>query len=264
MHDRSIITSAGNPLIKRIRGLDDRKMRRREGAFLVEGLQPVWRAVECGWDIEHLIVAPDLLREGPAKTMASELEEQGMAVSHVSPGLFRRLSERQGPSGMMAIVRTREAALEDMTGPLIALHRAHNPGNIGTIIRTADAAGFGGVVLLEDCADPFAPTAVKASMGSLFAMPVVAMSDVESFLKWSRDGSYQVCAITGGGERDIREQTWSERTVLLLGNEGDGLPEDLVTRADASVRIPMAGTAESLNLAAAAAIAMYEVQRTRL
>lgn len=262
-----LITSAANPVVKRVRLLADRKHRRREGAFVVEGPQPVWRAVAAGRAIEVLIVAPDLLANPDAARMVDDQESAGVRVARVSSDLFLRLSDRDGPAGLMAVVRGAIGGLDAFDPPadtvVVALHQPANPGNVGTIIRTADATGAGGVVLVGSSADPLAPASVKASMGSLFAVPVAHAADADALLTWAGTHDRPVYAVTGSGRRDHWDADYPPGTVLLLGSEGPGLPDDLAARCDDSVRIPMTGTAESLNLATAASVILYELARHR-
>jgi TrmH family RNA methyltransferase len=158
-----LISSAANPVVKRMRLLGDRKHRRREGAFVVEGAQPVWQAVEAGADVEVLVVAPALLGSRTAEMVAGQ-EAAGTRVARLTGELFARLSARDGPSGLAAIVRARVPGLASLPvtsdAVFVALHEVGNPGNLGTIIRTADAAGAAGVVLVGPAADPFDPAAV--------------------------------------------------------------------------------------------------------
>jgi TrmH family RNA methyltransferase len=241
-----VISSAANPLVKRVRALADRKHRRRESAFVVQGIQPVWQAVEAGADIDALIVAPDLLRHPGAVAMVAGQEASGVRVARLSGELFGRIADRDGPSGLAAIVRSAPRALADLavgTGSLFAaLHSAGNPGNVGTIIRTASAVGADGVILIGPSADPHDPIAVKASMGAIFTVPVALASSARGSVScWDAD--------------------LAPPLVVLLGSEGAGLPDDLLAAADLRVAIPMTGTAESLNLAVAAGVLLYEVRR---
>src|SRR5260370_31998638 len=180
-----VITSGANPLIKRVRLLADRRHGRREGAFVVRGVQPVWQAAEAGAEIEVLIVAPELLR-GPAVEMVAEQEARGIRVARLSAELFGRIGDRDSPAGLAAIVRKRATALGELAvrpdSVFAALHQVANPGNLGTIIRTADAAGAAGALLIGACTDPFDPAAVKASMGALFSVPVATSVPAGSFL----------------------------------------------------------------------------------
>ncbi len=259
-----LITSPANPLIKRLRLLGDRKHRRREGAFVVQGAQPVWQAVEAGADIEVLIVAPDLLRE-PAAAMVAEHEARGVTVARLSGPLFARIADRDGPAGLAAIVRRRLPALDELAvrpgSVFVALHEVANPGNLGTIIRTADAAGAAGVILLGRSTDPFDPTAVKASMGALFSVPVAAEPSPGAFLDWCHGNGVAVAVTSAAGAGTLWDASIQRPLAILLGSEGPGLPDDLLAAGDLRLRIPMTGTAESLNLAVATAILLYETWR---
>src|SRR4051812_13166958 len=255
-----LITSAANPVAKRIRLLADRRHRRREGAFVVEGIQPVWQAVEAGWEIETLVVAPELLAGSPALDM---VRAQDARVAYLSRDLFARLSDREGPSGLAAIVRIRSFTLESLSvapdSVFVALHGVGNPGNLGTIIRTLDAAGGSAGVLLDDTTDPYAPAAVKASMGAVFSVPVGATSS-PAFLTWAQAHGVTLVTTSGYATDSYWDVPYAAPLAVLLGSEGDGLPAELLA-AGTAVRIPMAGTAESLNLAVAAGLMMYEVRR---
>jgi RNA methyltransferase, TrmH family len=259
-----LITSAANPLIKRVRLLGDRRHRRREGAFVVQGAQPVWQAVEAGADIEVLITAPGLLRE-PAAEMVSEQEARGVRVARLSEQLFARIADREGPTGLAAIVRGRIPGLDELAvrqdAVFVALHEVANPGNLGTIIRTADAAGAAGVILIGPAADPFDPAAVKASMGALFSVPVAAEPSSSAFLGWCRQNGIAVAVTSAAGSGSMWNIEIPRPVAILMGSEGPGLPEDLLAAGDIRLKIPMTGTAESLNLAVATGILLYEARR---
>jgi len=260
-----VISSAANPLVKRVRALADRKHRRRESAFVVQGIQPVWQAVEAGAGIDVLIVAPDLLRHAGATAMVAAQEAAGVRVARWSGELFSRIADRDAPSGLAAIVRFAPAALADLAardGSLFAaLHSPGNPGNVGTIIRTASAVGCDGVILIGPSADQYDPAAVKASMGAIFTVPVATASSAAEFLDWTRQRGITVVATSARGSVSCWDAELPLPLVVLLGSEGTGLPDELITAADLRVAIPMTGTAESLNLAVAASVLLYEVRR---
>jgi RNA methyltransferase, TrmH family len=260
-----LITSAANPLVRRIRLLADRKHRRRESAFVVQGIQPVWQAVEAGADVEVLVVAPDLLRHAGAAAMVAEQESAGRPVARLSAALFTRLADREGPSGLAAIVRSAPRSLADLRpgqdAVFAALHEVGNPGNLGTIVRTASAAGAAGVILIGASADPHDPAAVKASMGALFTVPVATVATGEEFLRWAAGNGITVVATSGLAGLSIWDADLRPPLALLLGSEGAGLPADLLDGAGLRVAIPMTGTAESLNLAVAAGVSLYEIRR---
>jgi TrmH family RNA methyltransferase len=264
-NELAVISSAANPLIKRMRLLADRKHRRREGAFVVQGVQPVWQAVEAGADIEALIVAPDLLSQAATAAMVAQQQDRGIRVARISGALFARLADRDGPSGLAAIVRARAAALGDLRvlprSMFVALHEVGNPGNLGTIIRTADAAGAAGVVLIGQTTDPFDPAAVKATMGALFSVPVAHVPAADEFFAWTAEHGVTVAAAAAGAAGTFWDAELPVPLAILLGSEGSGLPASILARGDLQVRIPMTGTAESLNLAVAAGILMYEARR---
>lgn len=256
-----MISSAANPLIKRVRLLADRRHRRREGAFVALGIQPVWQAVEAGADIEVLITAPELLR-GRAVAMVAEAEALGVRVARVSGELFGRIADRDGPGGLAAIVRMRTTGIDQLaTAPdsvFVALHEVGNPGNLGAIIRTADAAGAAGVILIGASTDPYDPAAVKASMGAVFSVPVATAVTAGDFLRWVGDKGLHLAVTSANGSGTFWDTALRTPLVILLGSEGTGLPADLLAAGDLRLRIPMTGTAESLNLAVAAGILLYE------
>ena len=264
-----LITSGANPVVKRVRLLADRKHRRRAGAFVVEGTQLVWQAVEAGADVEILLVAPGLLgRSAAARRLTAMIagqEERGVRVARLSDEVFTRISGREGPSGLAAIVRRRLAGLAGLAaGPaavFVALHGIGNPGNLGTIIRTANAAGAAGVVLVGQTTDPFDPAAVKASMGALFTLPVAHAATPAEFFGWAAAAGVTVVTTSARAGQIFWDASYPRPLALLLGAEGAGLPSEVLARGDRQVQIPMSGTAESLNLAVAAGLLLYEVNR---
>jgi TrmH family RNA methyltransferase len=260
-----LISSSANPVVKRMRRLADRRHRAREGAFVVEGIQPVWQAVEAGADVELLVVAPELLAGSAAADMVAEQEAGGSRVVRLTAELFGRLSGRDGPSGLAAIVRGRPGRLASLrVGPrsvFVALHEVGNPGNLGTVVRTANAAGAAGVILLGQATDPFDPAAVRASMGAVFGVPVAHEPEAEAFFGWAGQHGVTVVTTSAGAGRSFWDVAYPRPLAFLLGAEGPGLPGEVLMRGQLPVRIPMTGTAESLNLAVAAALLLYEAQR---
>jgi TrmH family RNA methyltransferase len=273
-----MISSAANPLVKRARALGDRKHRRHEGAFVVHGIQPVWQAVEARADIEVLLVAPELLRHHGALEMVEAQAATGVRVARLTGELFGRIADRDGPTGLAAIVRAAPTPLDALGAPaaeaatadarrspadglFVALHTVGNPGNVGAIVRTASASGAGGVILIGPSADPYDPVAVKASMGALFTVPVATAQSAAEFLAWAVARGVYVAATSARAGTSCWDATLRLPLALLLGSEGAGLPDDVLAAADVQIAIPMTGTAESLNLAVAAGVLLYEVRR---
>jgi RNA methyltransferase, TrmH family len=263
-----LIGSAANPVVKRMRLLADRKHRRREGAFVVEGVQPVWQAVEAGAEIEVLVVAPGLLGDAGAADMVAGQEQAGVRVARVTSDLFARVSSRDGPSGLAAIVRARVGGLAGLAvtrdSVFAALLGIGNPGNLGTIIRTANAAGAAGVILAGPSTDPFDPAAVKASMGALFTVPIAHAESVTDLFAWASSSGVTVVTTSAKAELSFWDARYPRPLALLLGAEGSGLPAEVLAAGDLAVRIPMTGTAESLNLAVAAGLLLYQARRPDL
>jgi TrmH family RNA methyltransferase len=259
------ISSASNPLVKRLRALSDRRARTREQAFVVEGVAPVWQAVEAAARIEVLVCCTELLADSPAVAMVEQQAALGVRVTELTRELFERVSGRDGPSGLAAIISSSTLAAHDLRvatdGFLVAAHEMSNPGNLGTVIRTAEALGADGLLLVGGGADPFSPQAVKASMGSLFHLPIARLPDLGSFFDWAEDTGVRTVTSSARTGIEVAGADLSGPVVLLLGAERTGLPTEAIDRSDLAVAIPMAGRATSFNVAVAAGILMYEASR---
>ena len=263
----SRIESAANPLVKRLRALEQHKGRAREGAFVVEGIQPVWHAAESGATIEMLVIAPELLTSAAAWEMIARQREAGTRVAEVSAALFERVATRENPSGIAAIVQMRRQSLDDLpvtpASLFVALHEIGNPGNLGTIVRTVDAVGGNGIILIGEGTDPYHPSAVRASVGTLFRLPVVSVATIAEVQAWCAEHGTAVVTTSARAPSDHWTVTYPTPSLVLFGNEGRGLPPDVIAAGDLAVRIPMHGGASSLNLAVAAGVLLYEILRQR-
>jgi TrmH family RNA methyltransferase len=258
------ISSPANPLLKRIRRLRARKHREAERALFVEGIAPVWQAADSGAAIEVAVVAPDLLTSDAARELVRSLPARGVRVVDVTADAFASVADRDHPSGLGAIVQAPVRSFDDLElgeAPLVvALHEVGNPGNLGTIVRTADAAGAAAVVVSGASVDPWHPAAVKASMGTIFSTPLV-VAGLDELTGWARAHGLSVVATSARGDTVHWDADFPARCLLLFGSEGSGLPSEVTAAADQTVRIPQAGAATSLNLAVAAGILVYEVVR---
>ncbi|MFN2587139.1 MAG: TrmH family RNA methyltransferase [Actinomycetota bacterium] len=262
-----LISSPANPLLRRIRKLRQRKHRDAEGALFVEGIAVVWQALESDARVEIVVTAPDLLTSAGARDLVAGLPARGVRVAALTADAFAAVAEREHPAGLGAVVQTPRRGLRDLTvdasSLVVGLHEVGNPGNLGTIVRTADAAGAAGVVVAGESADAWHPAAVKASMGTVFSTPVVTAS-LDELLAWARDGGLPVVATSARGKAAHWDAAFPERCVLLFGSEATGLAEAVLHDADLTVRIPQAGAASSLNLAVAAGVLIYEARRGRI
>ncbi len=256
-----MISSSSNPLLKRIRKLRQKKHRAAEGALFVEGIAPVWAALDAGAAVEVVVVAPDLLTSDRARDLVSRV---AAPVAQVTADAFRSIAERENPSGLGAVVGIPSRSLAGVplgeTALVVALDEVGNPGNLGTIVRTADAAGAAAVVVAGDAADAWHPAAVKASMGTIFSTPVVTAS-LDELLEWARREDLRVIATSAKARIEHWAATYPPRCVLLFGSEATGLSQETLDAADEVVRIPQSGAASSLNLAVAAGIVIYEARR---
>ncbi|PPJ48034.1 RNA methyltransferase [Rhizobium sp. KAs_5_22] len=259
------ITSLANPIIKDIKALSLKKARDETKTFMAEGLKLVIDALELGWTIRTLVYSKaakgkPMVEKAAARTIAS-----GGLVLEVSEKVMSAITRRDNPQMVAGVFEQRWMALKDVrpsaSETWVALDRVRDPGNLGTIIRTADAAGASGVILVGDCTDPFSLETVRATMGSLFAVPLVKATPAD-FLRWKKDSGARLVATHLAGAVDYRTIDYrSKPVVLMMGNEQSGLPDDLAGAADALARIPQVGRADSLNLAVATGVMLFEVRR---
>ncbi|ACM25278.1 RNA methyltransferase [Agrobacterium sp. SHOUNA12C] len=259
------VTSLANPIIKDIKALTNKKSREESGAFLAEGLKLVIDALELGWTIRTLVYAKAAKGKPLVEQVAAKTVAAGGLVLEVSEKVIASITRRDNPQMVVGIFDQRWRPLRDVRPKAgetwVALDRVRDPGNLGTIIRTADAAGASGVILVGETTDPFSLETVRATMGSVFAVPVVKATP-EEFLAWKKTAGVSVVATHLAGAVDYRTIDYKKKpVVLLMGNEQSGLPDALAKEADALARIPQAGRADSLNLAVATAVMLFEARR---
>lgn len=259
MHERPLLTSFQNPLVKRVRALKGSKGRAENESFLVEGLHHVGSALEAGWDVETLLYAPDLLSGDYAATLLDDARRGGLILQPVSANVMESLAEKDNPQGILAVVKQRNLSLNDLreihTG--VALVSPQDPGNVGTILRTIDATGADALFLLDGGVDLYHPTCVRASMGTIFWKPVVRAS-FDGFLDWIRGKKMQLVGTSAHAQKDYREISLDDSPwVLLLGSEQKGLSGGQLAACDVTLSMPMRGKVSSLNLSVAAGILLY-------
>ena len=266
-----ILTSSRNPRIKAIRALSQRKKRQETGLFFAEGIRLAGEAVQTGADIETLVVAPELLLSDFGRDVVDLAAADGVEILRVSADVFQTLSMKDGPQGLGVVVRQRwtpldETSVDDSTPGKalgwVVLEEVGSPGNLGSILRTCDAVGAAGVILLKDTADPHDPEAVRGSMGAVFTQQVVRTS-LEGLVRWKGHSKMQMIGTSDAAPTDYRTAEYGSPVLLCFGGEQHGLSEELVEVCDTVVRIPMAGRADSLNLAVAAGVMLYEVSHRK-
>lgn len=259
------VTSLSNPIIKDIKALSNKKERDETKSFMAEGLKLVIDALELGFEIKTLVYAKNVKDKPQVEQVAKKTFVRGGLVLEVSEKVLSSITRRDNPQMVVGIFTQRWTSLKDLrpkTGETyVALDRVRDPGNLGTIIRTADAAGASGVILVGETTDPFSMETVRATMGSVFAVPLVRTS-VTDFLAWKKTAGVSLVATHLAGAVDYRTIDYRKKpVVLLMGNEQAGLPEELAREANALARIPQAGRADSLNLAIATGIMLFEARR---
>jgi len=280
------ITSLQNPRIKAIRALSRRKRRQETGLFFAEGIRLVGEAVQTGADVETLVVATELLRSDFGRDTVRRAREEGVEILEVGAEVFRSLSGKDGPSGIGVVARQRWTALDGAgvwlgggdaiadyasvndaspndaaaaaTLGWVVLEDVGSPGNLGSILRTSDAVDGAGVILLGDTVDPFDPASVRGSMGAVFSQQIIR-SSLEALIQWKRETGIPMIGTSDAAPADFRSATYAPPLLLCLGGEQHGLSKEAIEACDTVVSIPMAGRADSLNLAVAAGVMLYEV-----
>jgi TrmH family RNA methyltransferase len=258
-----LVTAFSNSTVKRLRSLRDKKARREEGLFLAEGLRIIAEARDMGRLPEIVAFSASGGVHPLAAKIIAETEAAGGEVIETSADILSKMSGKDNPQMLLGAFRqpsTGLDAIDRSKAPLLLVTQAlRDPGNIGTILRTGDAVGAGGLILVDDSADPFSVEAVRASMGAIFTQSV-ATARWEEFLPWLRDGPGQLVGTSLKACEDYLSAKYEQPCFLLIGNEQQGLPPEYEAECDLLVKIPMAGRADSLNAAIAAAVMAFQIK----
>ncbi|HUM49940.1 MAG TPA: RNA methyltransferase [Anaerolineaceae bacterium] len=262
-----MITSLSNPTIVSIRKLLKPKDRRTTGLFLAEGLRVVGQALDSGAEIRQLIICPDLLVSEYGQQLVHRARKLGIDCLEVNEPVFSSLARKDTPKGIAAVIAQRWQTLESLApqeGELwVGLQAIQNPGNLGTILRTCDAVGATHVLLLDDCTDPYDPAAVKASMGSIFTVRLTK-THAEAFRAWhAQHAEMKIVGTSDHADEDYAQTVYPQTCLLLMGSERQGLSDEYIQLCAKMVRIPMEGTCDSLNLAVATGIILYQIYNQR-
>jgi len=257
------ITSASNPLIKMLKSLHQKKGRTETGLFLAEGARLAVEAADLGVWPDILLFAPAAQSRDQVRALLAQAEARRVRTIETSEGVLAQISKRDNPQTVIGAYRQQLTPLEALDGAtIVALEGVRDPGNLGTILRTADSTGAGGVVLIGESCDPFSVEAVRASMGSLFAMKLARASFPELLAYKRARGAAMIGASLKGAPFDANAPA-PARAIVLMGNEQSGLPAEMEAACDLLVRLPMRGRADSLNLAIATGVMLYDLWRRR-
>jgi len=256
------VTSFSNETVKRLRSLRDKKHRREEGLFLAEGLRILTEARDSGQLPEIVAFSADGAKHPLAAEIIAATEAAGGDAVETAPDILSKMSGKDNPQMLLGAYRQPDASLDQIdrsNSPLwIVAQALRDPGNIGTILRTGDAVGAGGLILIDDCADPFSAESVRASMGAVFTQRI-AQAPWSEFIAWLRQGEGQLVAASLRDAVPYRDAPYAAPCFVLIGNESRGLPEEYEAACDLRVTLPMRGRADSLNAAIAGAVLAYEV-----
>lgn len=259
---RREITGFSNPLVKQVRSLREKKHRKREGLFLAEGLRILTEAREAGFLPEMLFRCADRDAHSLEIALESDVLAAGGDVIETSADILSKLSGKDNAQTVIGVYREHPTALSDIdrnSAPIWLVAQAmRDPGNLGTMLRTGDAVGAGGLILVDDCTDPFSVEAVRASMGAIFTQKVVQCR-WEDFTAWLRKGPGELVGTYLHGAVDYQQPKYQKPCFILTGNEAQGLPAAYASDCDLLVKMPMRGKADSLNAAVATAVMAYEV-----
>jgi len=261
------IHSRQNDQIKNLVKLRERKHRDRQSRFVVEGLREIGHAIAAGFELEDLYFCPELFPHDTSGAFIDDLRSSGrIPLTRVSKEVFCKASLREGPDGLIAVARQEAHSLATLKLPanplLLVLEGIEKPGNLGAILRSADGAGAHAVVLVDCLLDLYNPNAIRSSQGLVFALPIVH-AERDFLRKWLANHAISIVAATPGTPLMHWELDFSRPTALFMGSESDGLSTYWLEYADHRIRLPMEGRADSLNVAAATAVCLYEARRQR-
>ncbi len=253
------ITSLQNTVVKKTAELKNKKTRNLEGTFFLEGKRAVEEALASGWIMEALFFTEEYEKENLA------LAETKVPCYLVNRQVMEKIAATEHPQSVGAVLRQKTGSLADLAGQdglLLVLDGVMDPGNLGTILRTADAAGTLGVVILDNSVDLFNPKVIRSTMGSIFHLPVITGVSEEELQKFCVKDGRRLWATSLEGAEDYHQITWPDRLALIMGNEARGVSETLLRQAGQKIFIPMKGKAESLNVAIAAGILLFAYGET--
>lgn len=264
-----VISSYQHRLIKRIRQLYQRKYREKYRQYIVEGTRIVHDALQDGAKVEYILFCDAFLHTANGKKLLQILSKKNFKIYHIPDKLFQDISDTQTPQGIMAVLSYQEFNLQDIIsnsqGFFILLDRIQDPGNLGTIIRTADAAGASAVLMSKGCADLYNLKTIRATMGSGFHFPIIqGIGDTQEIICQLKENDFKIISTDLTAERYYYQIDYDGKIAILIGNEANGILPEILEGSDAVVKIPILGKAESLNASIAASIVMYEAARQRL
>ena len=259
-----IISSLTNEKIKIINSLSQRKYRKKFNLFVAEGYRICREAIDNGWQIKYLLCDKDKSDNNLLANISIEVLNSGGDVLEVTSNILAKISHKENPQNLLAVVEQKLYNLPQVINKEIwvALECIRDPGNLGTILRTMDAVGAKGCVLIDDCTDPFSYECVRASMGAIFNVNIVSIKS-NDFIQWKKECVFNLIGTSLNNSSSYIKASWKPPFVLLMGNEQQGLSDKVLAQCDQLIKIPMLGRSDSLNLAVSTGVALYESIRQK-
>ncbi len=260
------ITSSSNSTIKEIKSLYKRKERWKKQLFLVEGIKIVEECMDNGYPITNIVYSDELFNVRGGEAFFNKIKSYDRLIN-VPDKLYKDICDTENPQGVLAVAKfeiNSAESIKDKNNPfLLLLDEVQDPGNMGTIIRTADAFGIDGIIITEGCVDVYNPKVVRSTMGSIFRVPIYHELDGRKIIEEFKKQNINIYSSSLKGSQYIQDTNFKEGSILIIGNESRGVSHTLYSLSDKLISIPMIGEAESLNVAVASSIIMYEVMRQR-
>lgn len=260
------LTGSQNPIVKEVRSLKNKSARVEKNLYFIEGTRFTTEALKENTGICYVVLSETFASADGSEELLGQINRAQLNCYVLPDGLFDSISDTQNPQGILAVLKQEKKQLKDAViaeGLLVITDAVKDPGNMGTIIRTADAAGCSGVIIPDGCVDIYNPKVLRATMGSVFHVPIYHCASVFEAMKAAKASGFLLCASQLEGAVSIYQTDLSGNIALIIGSEADGISDETARSADLLIKIPMAGRAESLNASAAAAVMMFEAMRQR-
>lgn len=262
-----MITSLSNPIVKHVKSLHKKKGRWKSKNYFVEGIRAVEESIASNGKIEYVIYSDSLFNVNGGKLLFDIINEKNYTSYYVSDKILKEISDTENPQGIIAVVKFEVKEVMDLLDNncnlLVLLDRIQDPGNIGTIIRSADAFGATGIIMTKGCVDLYNPKVIRASMGSIFHIPVAYTDIVSKTLKGLKERGLKIVTTSLDTNSYCHEVNLTQDIILVVGNEGSGVSEEIMDFSDYMIKVPIVGKAESLNVGVATGIVLYEAYRQR-
>lgn len=262
-----IITSPSNQIIKELKSLHKKKYRYINKKYFLEGIRSVEECIKYSSNIEYIVYSESLLNLNGGLKLYEDITKMKLNVIKTTDVILKSVSDTDNPQGIIAVMNFKESKIEELIGDdkkfFIILDRIQDPGNMGTIIRTCDAFNVDGVIISEGCVDIYNPKTIRSTMGSIFHIPIVFSENILETTKYLKLNNIDIMSTSLENSMDIYNVDLNKDVAIIIGNEANGVSEELLSISNTNIKIPMSGKAESLNAAIASSIVIYEVNRQR-